>query len=206
MFTGLITGVGTVREVQPIGDGKDARFTIEIPANEDWQAANDQARRLDRLFRLLPDRDCARRGFFRRRGLGRDAVAHHARRLEAGEQNQPGSLAAPGRRAGRPSRLRPCRRARHGAVRNAGKRLHPLAFSTARHLAPSSHRKAASPSMACPSRSMRSRGRNLASTSFRTPPTHTNFGAGGGRAGQYRNRYAGALCRAAIEFSACIDI
>jgi riboflavin synthase len=40
MFTGLITGVGTVREVQPIGDGKDARFTIEIPANNDWQAAS----------------------------------------------------------------------------------------------------------------------------------------------------------------------
>jgi riboflavin synthase len=39
MFTGLITGVGTVRKVQPIGDGKDARFTIEIPANDDWQAA-----------------------------------------------------------------------------------------------------------------------------------------------------------------------
>src|SRR5271154_4947752 len=40
MFTGLITGVGTVREVQPIGDGKDARFTIEIPANNAWQAAS----------------------------------------------------------------------------------------------------------------------------------------------------------------------
>jgi riboflavin synthase len=39
MFTGLITGVGTVREVQPIGGGKDARFIIEIPDNEDWRAA-----------------------------------------------------------------------------------------------------------------------------------------------------------------------
>jgi riboflavin synthase len=28
MFTGLISGVGTVREVTPIGDGRDARFVI----------------------------------------------------------------------------------------------------------------------------------------------------------------------------------
>jgi riboflavin synthase len=37
MFTGLITGVGTVREVQPIGQGKDARFVIAVPMdNEVW--------------------------------------------------------------------------------------------------------------------------------------------------------------------------
>jgi riboflavin synthase len=37
MFTGLITGVGTVREVQPIGAGKDARFVIAVPMdNEVW--------------------------------------------------------------------------------------------------------------------------------------------------------------------------
>jgi len=36
MFTGLITGVGTVREVQPIGQGKDARFVIAVPENEAW--------------------------------------------------------------------------------------------------------------------------------------------------------------------------
>jgi riboflavin synthase len=37
MFTGLITGVGTVREVQPIGEGRDARFVIEVPMdNEAW--------------------------------------------------------------------------------------------------------------------------------------------------------------------------
>jgi riboflavin synthase len=34
MFTGLITGVGTVREVLPIGDGKDARFVISVPADD----------------------------------------------------------------------------------------------------------------------------------------------------------------------------
>lgn len=28
MFTGLITGLGTIREVTPIGDGRDARFAI----------------------------------------------------------------------------------------------------------------------------------------------------------------------------------
>lgn len=37
MFTGLISGVGIVREVIPIGDGKDARFTIAVPSdNADW--------------------------------------------------------------------------------------------------------------------------------------------------------------------------
>jgi riboflavin synthase len=36
MFTGLITGVGTVREVQPIGDGRDARFIIAVPPDGDW--------------------------------------------------------------------------------------------------------------------------------------------------------------------------
>jgi riboflavin synthase len=36
MFTGLITGIGTVREVQPIGQGRDARFVIAVPDNEAW--------------------------------------------------------------------------------------------------------------------------------------------------------------------------
>ncbi len=37
MFTGLITGVGTVREVLPIGGGRDARFVIAVPANNaEW--------------------------------------------------------------------------------------------------------------------------------------------------------------------------
>jgi riboflavin synthase len=37
MFTGLISGVGTVREVTSIGDGKDARFTIAVPQdNPEW--------------------------------------------------------------------------------------------------------------------------------------------------------------------------
>jgi riboflavin synthase len=36
MFTGLITGVGTVREVLPIGEGRDARFVIAVPRDGDW--------------------------------------------------------------------------------------------------------------------------------------------------------------------------
>jgi riboflavin synthase len=36
MFTGLITGVGTVREVQPIGEGRDARFIIAVPGEGEW--------------------------------------------------------------------------------------------------------------------------------------------------------------------------
>lgn len=37
MFTGLITGIGTIRAVTPIGGGQDARFTIELPGSSDWQ-------------------------------------------------------------------------------------------------------------------------------------------------------------------------
>ncbi len=37
MFTGLITGVGTVREVLPIGQGRDARFVLAVPENDDWR-------------------------------------------------------------------------------------------------------------------------------------------------------------------------
>jgi riboflavin synthase len=36
MFTGLITGVGTVRDVTPISDGKDARFVIAVPHEGPW--------------------------------------------------------------------------------------------------------------------------------------------------------------------------
>jgi riboflavin synthase len=39
MFTGLITGVGTVRSVEPIGHGRDARFVIATPDNEAWAGA-----------------------------------------------------------------------------------------------------------------------------------------------------------------------
>jgi riboflavin synthase len=38
MFTGLITGIGTIRAVTPIGGGHDARFTVAIPAG--WGAAD----------------------------------------------------------------------------------------------------------------------------------------------------------------------
>jgi riboflavin synthase len=40
MFTGLITGIGTVREVRPLGNGKDARFVIVTPDNEVWKGAD----------------------------------------------------------------------------------------------------------------------------------------------------------------------
>ena len=39
MFTGLITGVGTVRSVKPLGDGNDARFVIATPDNAPWRGA-----------------------------------------------------------------------------------------------------------------------------------------------------------------------
>ncbi len=40
MFTGLITGIGTIRRVQPLGGGSDARFTIAVPAA--WAAENSR--------------------------------------------------------------------------------------------------------------------------------------------------------------------
>jgi riboflavin synthase len=39
MFTGLITGVGTIRAVTAIGNGQDARFTIQTPDNDVWKNA-----------------------------------------------------------------------------------------------------------------------------------------------------------------------
>ena len=40
MFTGLITGIGTVTAVTPLGAGRDARFVIATPANEVWTKAD----------------------------------------------------------------------------------------------------------------------------------------------------------------------
>jgi riboflavin synthase len=37
MFTGLITGIGTIRAVQPIGGGHDARFEVALPDNAAWR-------------------------------------------------------------------------------------------------------------------------------------------------------------------------
>lgn len=37
MFTGLITNIGTVREVQPIGQGRDARIVIAVPPTSGWE-------------------------------------------------------------------------------------------------------------------------------------------------------------------------
>ncbi len=36
MFTGLISGVGIVQEVQPLGESRDARFVIGLPDSPDW--------------------------------------------------------------------------------------------------------------------------------------------------------------------------
>lgn len=39
MFTGLITGVGTIQTVTIIGEGRDACFTVKTPDNEVWKIA-----------------------------------------------------------------------------------------------------------------------------------------------------------------------
>jgi riboflavin synthase len=40
MFTGLITGIGTVSAVTPLGAGADARFVIRTPDNTVWAKAD----------------------------------------------------------------------------------------------------------------------------------------------------------------------
>jgi riboflavin synthase len=40
MFTGLITGIGTITAVTPLGAGSDARFTIQTPDNAVWAGAD----------------------------------------------------------------------------------------------------------------------------------------------------------------------
>ncbi len=42
MFTGLISGVGTLREAVAIGQGRDARFTIAVPENNPLWAATGE--------------------------------------------------------------------------------------------------------------------------------------------------------------------
>lgn len=39
MFTGLITGIGTVLSVTPLGESQDARFVIGTPDNAAWAGA-----------------------------------------------------------------------------------------------------------------------------------------------------------------------
>ncbi len=40
MFTGLITGIGTVKSITPLGEGRDARFVITTPDHAPWAGAN----------------------------------------------------------------------------------------------------------------------------------------------------------------------
>jgi riboflavin synthase len=40
MFTGLITGIGTISAVTPLDAGADARFVIRTPENEAWAGAD----------------------------------------------------------------------------------------------------------------------------------------------------------------------
>ena len=42
MFTGLITGIGTIRAVTPIGSGQDARFTIALPGDGEWAEGGEK--------------------------------------------------------------------------------------------------------------------------------------------------------------------
>jgi riboflavin synthase len=39
MFTGLITGVGTITAISLLGEGRDARFVIQTPDNAAWVGA-----------------------------------------------------------------------------------------------------------------------------------------------------------------------
>ncbi len=93
MFTGIVTALGTVRRIAPLGEGRDMRLTIGTPPAFRSESGRRRGRRIDRLLGLLPDRGRARAGLVRRRRLGGDAVQDHPRR--AGAPERPVNLERP---------------------------------------------------------------------------------------------------------------
>ena len=71
MFTGIVTALGEVRTIEPLGGGRDMRLVI---ARTLARHRGDRARRLDRLRRLLPHGGRGRAGLVRRRCLGRNPL------------------------------------------------------------------------------------------------------------------------------------
>ena len=156
------------------------------------------ARRLDRLRRLLPDRDRGRRRLVRRHRLGRDAVENHAGHLDAGHPAQPGTAAAGGRRTGRPYRRRPCGRGGRGGLRRPRKTAPPAGCSAcreplARFIAPKGSVAVDGVSLTVNEvEGAQLRREHHPAHRRPSPPSAT---AAPGDAGQHRNRHRGALRR-----------
>ena len=189
MFTGIITDLGRVRDIRTDGDTR-----IEIGTGFDDASIAD--RRLDRLLGRLPDGDRQGAGLVRRPGLGRDAVAHHARRLATGHAGQSRARAEARRRARRASRLRPCRRRRPRALDDPGRSVAPLRLRGAAASRPLHRReRLGRRSTAFRSPSTRSTGARFGVNIIPHTLAVTTLGeTGDGRSGEPGNRPVGAIC------------
>ena len=133
MFTGIVTDIGTVTAVEQRGDAR-----VRIACGYDL--AGSRSRRLDRLLGRLPDRGRQGPGLVRGRCLGRDAEPHRRRPLARRLAAQPRTGAEGRRRARRPYRHRPCRRAGDDRGSGADRR-----FDQADDLAPAPPSRPSSP-------------------------------------------------------------
>ena len=191
MFTGIITDLGRVRcDPQPTATpGSRSRpptTTPAVPIGASIACSGVCLTVVDKA-----------RGLVRRHGLGRDAVAHDARRLAGRHPGQPRTGAEARRRAGRPPRLRPCRRRRPSRLdRRRTATSQRFVFERPRQLARFIAPKG---SIAVDGISLTVNEVDGARFGVNIIPhtlAVTTFGAAQARrSGQPGNRHAGALCR-----------
>ena len=113
MFTGIVTALGTVRGIAPLGSGDDMRLVIAAP----WPDTASIA-----IGASIACSGCCLTAievgadWFAADASAETLAQDHARHLAGRHAGQPGALAAGRRRTRRPHRLGPCRRRRRGAV------------------------------------------------------------------------------------------
>ena len=93
MFTGIITALGHIRSIDPIGQGHDMRLVIETPFPLPVGAAGG-AGGIDRVFGVLPDGGGIWRGLVRRGCLGGDFGSYQIGQLGGRITGQPGTFVA----------------------------------------------------------------------------------------------------------------
>ena len=128
MFTGIISGVGRVSEVQPIGAGADMRLRITVPQDKEvWAGLPGVI-----LGASISCSGCCLTVV--EMDAASFAVEVSAETLSKttlggwgiGRAHQSGTRPEGRGRTRRPYGLGSCRRARHGRLRDAGEWLHPL--------------------------------------------------------------------------------